>query len=255
MGVNWEELENFIKLNAPNFGKSPNLSNKPIYDIITNYDPEDPEDRNKFEQLSWFGDSVIGYVVSKWLYSDFVLATSPTIEREALTNARSKIVDNEALTNWAKRTKFYKILFDSDIDDDELEALLNDFEETKQLADISEAFFGACALEFDGPRLYNLVTELFDEELKRLKGDLTERPTALKDPKSKLIELRDQGLIKFENPEYVKVGKRWKATYLIRVNGSEFEIKKIGKNKEMADRQACEEALKKLESEFNIKYD
>ncbi|MHA1282421.1 MAG: ribonuclease III domain-containing protein [Promethearchaeota archaeon] len=248
MGINWNALEKFFEENAPNFNQKLSLSNKAIFDYICNYDEEDDNLRNEFRRLSWLGDAVIQFSISKWLYNN--LNNKPN--EEILTRIREKIVGNEPLVKWAKKKNLYKLLFDDEVTDEEYEELLSDFEDNTILANIAEAFFGACSLALNENDLQNLIAELFKIELHSLKEEYQEHPERLKDPKSLLLELENKGILKIKEKTYEKVGKRWRTKWTIEIENKEITERAIGKSKDIADQRVAERILERLKKEFNI---
>lgn len=91
--------------------------------------------KNNYERLEFFGDSIINMFCSEYLYINF-----PNSNEGLLTKFRSDIVNGKYLSNIAKKIKLDKFIIYSI----NMEHKFNGRENDKILGDIFESFIGAC---------------------------------------------------------------------------------------------------------------
>ena len=120
------------------------------------------------ERLEYLGDSVINFIVAKYVYDRF-----PNEEEGFLTRLRTKVVCGESLANLARKIGFSKHLIISR----HVEEKCNGRDNMRILEDAFESFFGAILLDFNKISI-NKVNNLLSienklKDLKKIKGDLS----------------------------------------------------------------------------------
>ena len=104
------------------------------------------------ETLEFFGDSVLGMVVAKYLMERF-----PDENEGFLTKMRSKLVNQDMLAELARKLNFGEFLIISR----HIEDKCNGRNATHILEDVFEAFIGAMFLDFNEVDNYNLMENYY----------------------------------------------------------------------------------------------
>lgn len=125
------------------------------------------------ERLEFLGDSVLSFVVSKYLYLNY-----PKFNEGILTNLRSMLVNTRTLADVARELEFGKLLKLSKGEEES-----KGRENSSLLADCFEAFVGALFLDQGAEVVSKFILEVL---LPRAEVFLERK--ALKDPKSLLQE-------------------------------------------------------------------
>ncbi len=194
---------------------------------------ETKEDISSNERLEFLGDSVISFVISKYLYKNY-----PNFEEGTLTNLRSLLVNTKSLAEIARKLNFGQFLKLSRGEEES-----KGRENQSLLANCFESFVGALFLD-----------QGIDEVIKFLKNTLIPKADeyvkikAFKDPKSLLqeaIQARKQKspvykVIKEEGPSHAKV-----FTIGVFVNKNLLGTGK-GKSKQEAEEKAAKLALERI---------
>lgn len=185
------------------------------------------------ERLEFLGDTVLGFIVSEWLYEDF-----PNCSEGTLTNLRSALVKTESLAKIAQKLELgkYLLLSRGEIDS-------GGQQNPSLLANCLEAIIGAIFLDrnlkavklFIKPQLKPILDKLLKAgELKDGKSLLQERLQA----KHKIAPI--YRTLKEEGPDHQKI-------FTIGVfNKNEQIATAVGKNKQEAEEAAAQIALEKL---------
>ncbi len=156
--------------------KLPTFKNKKLFEqafIHRSYLNEVKENLNSNERLEFLGDSVLSFVVSKYLYLNY-----PSFNEGILTNLRSMLVNTRTLADVARELEFGKLLKLSKGEEES-----KGRENSSLLADCFEAFVGALFLD-QGVE----VVSKFILEVLLPRAEIFLQRKALKDPKSLLQE-------------------------------------------------------------------
>lgn len=182
------------------------------------------------ERLEFLGDSILSFLVSKYLFN-----TYPFFNEGTLTNLRSLLVNTKSLAQKAKELRFGELLKLSKGEEES-----KGRENESLLADSFEAFIGALFLD-QGIS----VVEKFLLEVMLLKSHTLLQKDTLKDPKSLLQEyVQAKGknspvykVLKEEGPSHAK-------TFSVGVYTDNVLIAKgEGKSKQSAEEMAATQAL------------
>lgn len=203
-----------------------------------------------YERLEFVGDSVLGYLITKHLYSAY-----PHLHQGILTLLRSRNVDTEKFARVCVKHGFHQYLllnapalqriiedFVKDIEDESKSFRCGDFKPPKVLADIVESIAGAVFV--DSGYSSDRVWEVF----KPLLEPLVSPETLELHPVTELQELcQKQGKdIEYKNSW---VGNMVRSQVLINGevvgNGEHYQ-------KELAERVAAKDALDKLKKEDEV---
>lgn len=215
---------------------SPNFKNKKLLEQAfthRSYLNESKKNEDSNERLEFLGDSILSFVVSKYLYEKY-----PAFNEGTLTNLRSKLVNTKTLAEIAKGLNFGKNL-----------KLSRGEEESKGrenqsiLANCFEAYIGALFID----QGIEKVRDFLDEVLLPKAEDFVEKKL-FKDPKSLLqefIQAKKQGspiykVLEEEGPAHAKI-------FTIGVYAeSQLLTTGKGKSKQEAEESAAKAALDKL---------
>lgn len=196
---------------------------------------ETKEKTESNERLEFLGDSIVSFVVSEYLFQQY-----PQFNEGLLTNLRSLLVNTKSLASLAKELNFGKLLRLSKGEEESMGR-----QNQSLLADCFEAYIGALFLDqgIDAVKLFLSETLL-------CRADEFVKKNALKDPKSLLQEqAQAQKLI---SPVYKVLKEEGPAHSKIFTIGVYVEDKLLGKgkgkSKQVAEEDAAEEALEKMES-------
>ncbi|MEK7559186.1 MAG: ribonuclease III [Patescibacteria group bacterium] len=156
--------------------KLPIFKNKKLFEqafVHRSYLNEIKEHLDSNERLEFLGDSVLSFIVSKYLY-----ATYPSFNEGILTNLRAMLVNTRTLADVARELEFGKLLKLSKGEEES-----KGRENSSLLADCFEAFVGALFVD----QGVDVVSEFILEVLLPRAEIFLERK-ALKDSKSILQE-------------------------------------------------------------------
>lgn len=211
----------------------PEFKNKNLFDQAFTHRSflnETKEKLSSNERLEFLGDSILSYVVSKYLFARF-----PEYDEGILTNIRSLMVNTKSLASVAKELGFGAFL-----------KLSKGEEESKGrqnqslLADCFEAFIGALFID----QGIEEVTK-FLENVLLIKADEIIKNKSFKDPKSLLQEYVQS---KRQNSPLYKVieefgpahAKKFKIGVFV---GNKLIAEGLGKSKREAEEDAAQKAL------------
>lgn len=156
--------------------KLPEFNNKKLFRqafVHRSFLNETKEEISSNERLEFLGDSIISFVVSKYLYSRF-----PGYDEGILTNIRSLMVNTKSLASIARELDFGSYLMLSK-GEEESKGRQNQ----SLLADCFEGFVGALFMD----QGIDIVTG-FLEKVLLVKADEIIKNKSFKDPKSLLQE-------------------------------------------------------------------
>lgn len=216
--------------------KLPDFKNKDLFEqafIHRSYLNETKEALSSNERLEFLGDSVLSFVVSKYLYSKY-----PNFDEGILTNLRATLVNTITLAQVARELNLGDLLKLSKGEEES-----KGRENTSLLADSFEAFIGALFLDQGAEAVSDFLTAVL---LPKAEFFLSKK--ALKDSKSLLqesIQARNQTspvykVVKEEGPPHKKLFTV--GAYL----GGKLLGQGTGKSKQEAEKVAAKEALMNL---------
>lgn len=194
---------------------------------------ESKEKISSNERLEFLGDSILSFVVSKYLFEKY-----PNFEEGNLTNLRALLVNTKSLGDIAKELNFGKLLILSKGEEES-----KGRENQTILANCFEAFIGALFLDSG----IDVVTDFI---LKVLMPKAYEyvKNKSFKDPKS-LLQERIQAR-KQTSPLYKVLGEKGPAhAKVFKIGaymGDELLGEGEGKSKQKAEEEAARLALEKL---------
>jgi ribonuclease-3 len=217
--------------------KNPSLLDQAL--THRSYVNEHPEVGEDNERLEFLGDAVLGFLIGDFLYKNY-----PDMSEAQLTRMRSALVEEKQLATLARELKLGSkmrlgqgAIKDGARDNPSL------------LCDTFEAIIGAYYLDSNITSVRAYIRRLFTPVVQSIVlPQVDENPKHLIDPKNRFQQwaLDKSG----KNPEYVIVkesgpdhAKEFKAE--VRVNGKVFGSG-IGRRKQDAEKNAAENALKKL---------
>jgi len=216
----------------------PKFKNRKLYQqsfIHRSYLNETKEKLASNERLEFLGDSILSFVVSEYLYSNY-----PDFTEGTLTNVRSLLVNTKTLAEAARELEFGKHLL---LSKGEEEA--GGRENPSLLADAFEAFIGALYLD-QGIN----ETRKFIKKILMPKAKLFIERKTFKDPKSLLQEFIQSK--KQESPAYSVVKEEGpphrKMFTVIVSSGNRILGKGKGHSKQEAEKNAASQALKVLKA-------
>ena len=188
--------------------------------------------KNNNERLEFLGDSVLGLVISGYLYKRADKAAEGDLSR-----LRANLVKEEALAMVARDINLGDYLR---LGGGELKS--GGYRRASILSDAMEALFGAIYLDAGFRQCKETILFLYEEYLVSL-------PTAreLKDPKTALQEYLQS--IRIDLPEYEVIRTEGKAhdqtfTVACRVAGCDIETEGRGSSRKKAEQMAAAQALK-----------
>ncbi|OGH39351.1 MAG: ribonuclease III [Candidatus Levybacteria bacterium RIFCSPLOWO2_01_FULL_38_21] len=216
----------------------PKFKNKKLFEqafIHRSYLNETKENLSSNERLEFLGDSIISFVVSKYLYNKYA-----KFDEGSLTNLRSLLVNTKTLAEIARELNFGNLLKLSKGEEES-----KGRENTSLLADSFEAFIGALFLDQEIEEVTKFITRVL---LPR--AEFYSSNKALKDIKSllqEIIQAKKQlspiyKVLKEEGPAHKKI---------FTVGAYEDKVllgKGIGKSKQEAEKDAAKQALLILKS-------
>ena len=211
----------------------PKFKNKKILQqafIHRSYLNETKEKLSSNERLEFLGDSIISFVVSKFLYNKY-----ENFDEGSLTKLRSLLVNTKALAQIAKELNFGKLLKLSKGEEES-----KGRENTSLLADCFEAFIGALFLDQGGGEVAKFLTHVLLP-----KAEFYYSKKVLKDAKSLLQEIIQAK--KQTSPVYKVIkeeGPAHKKFFTVGVFvGDTLLGKGEGKSKQEAEKDAAQRAL------------
>lgn len=187
-----------------------------------------------YERLEFLGDSILGFVVARWLYDHF-----PEQSEGKLSRMRSTLVRKETLAEVARKLELGKYLILG-----EGEAKSGGFNRDSILSDSVESIIGAIYLDSDFEQASDFIHSHFADHLKNITPQ-----TNHKDPKSQLQEaLQKRGM---SLPKYTIVNAEGQDhdqvfTVLCCLNELPIEAEAQGKSRRQAEQGAATIVLEQL---------
>lgn len=192
------------------------------------------------ERLEFLGDSVLSFVVSKYLYN-----TYPSFEEGILTNLRAQLVNTKSLAQTSEELGLGDLLI-----------LSKGEEESKGrqnqtiLANTFEAFIGALFIDQGIEKVSDFIQETLFHKAEKFVSS-----KSFKDPKS-LLQERIQSKNKF-SPLYKVIkdeGPPHRKTFTVGVySGTSLLAKGQGSSKHIAEEEAAKEALLQISKQKSLR--
>lgn len=188
------------------------------------------------ERLEFLGDSILGFVTTKWLYHHF-----PDLPEGKLSRMRSSLVKGDTL---AEIARFYKLSDDLILGSGELKS--GGFNRSSVLADAVEAIFGAVFIDQGIDCVEKFILSVMHDWLQNV-----DPKTSDKDAKTRLQEhLQGFG---FMTPEYKLVEKNGKdhlQTFTIQCTVKELNLTAQGikRSRKKAEQLAAQTILGMIEN-------
>ena len=201
------------------------------------------------ERLEFLGDSVLGLVVTKYIYERF-----DTQNEGFLTRIKTKLVNGEALSYFSSELGLSEYILMARFIEDKCGGRKS----VKILEDVFEAFLGALFLDFNEQEIENYdfysgigfhICEKFIINLIESKVDFTDLITNNYNYKDQLLRYYQQKYHK--PPKYIMVSNEQlenEKLFIIKVNDEKGEIlcKGHGSTKKKAEQNGAKNALIKL---------
>jgi ribonuclease-3 len=230
----WKDLEERLALKF----KNRDLLKQAL--IHTSYLNENPGiDVGSNERLEFLGDAALGVVVAHQLYAEY-----PDVDEGKLTELRAHLVRRDTLARAAARFDLGEYLQLGRGED-----AAGGRRRPTNLARAYEALVGAIFLDGGLPRVRSFVRRSLAEELKNLR-----KSGMPYDPKSRLQELVQSRwqttpsykLLKTEGPDHAR-----RFTVQVMIGGRALSTGE-GRSKQMAEKEAAQQALHDLDHEEEI---
>jgi ribonuclease-3 len=190
------------------------------------------------ERLEFLGDSILGYVITKWLYLNY-----PKLSEGKLSRMRSSLVKGETLAEVARH---YKIGDNLILGVGELKS--GGFNRTSVLADAVEAIIGAVYIDQGIDATENFILTSMQQWL-----DNVNPKSSDKDAKTRLQEiLQSKG---FQIPLYELISKQGKdhlQTFTIKCSIAELNVSTIAekRSRKKAEQLAAQLILVKIDEQL-----
>lgn len=187
--------------------------------------------KNNNERLEFLGDSILGFVITKWLYNNF-----PELSEGKLSRMRSRLVKGETLAEIARH---YELGDNIILGIGELKS--GGFNRSSVLADAVEAIFGAVLIDKGIESAEEFILSVMQNWLQNVNPN-----TSDKDAKTRLQEyLQGFG---YMTPEYNLIGTQGKdhiQTFTIQCNVKELSLKTQGtkRSRKKAEQLAAQNLL------------
>lgn len=187
------------------------------------------------ERLEFLGDSILGFVTTKWLYKNF-----PAISEGKLSRMRSSLVKGETLAAVARHYNLSDKLI---LGVGELKS--GGFNRSSVLADTVEAIFAAVFLDKGVDVAELFILEVMQSWLVKVDPNISD-----KDAKTRLQEYLQQN--GHDVPKYALLSKQGKdhlQTFTIECNVSELKLKAVAiqRSRKKAEQQSAQLILDKIE--------
>lgn len=191
--------------------------------------------KNNNERLEFLGDSILGFVVTNWLYENF-----PCVSEGKLSRMRSSLVKGETLAEIARK---YNVKDKLILGVGELKS--GGFNRSSVLADTVEAIFAAVFLDKGIKATESFILAVMQDWLNNVDPNISD-----KDAKTKLQEyLQKHG---FHVPKYHLVSEQGKdhlKTFTIECEVPELKLKAVSvlRSRKKSEQQAAQKILDQIE--------
>jgi len=222
MNKSYKSLEKTIKYK---FNNPENINEALIHKSINQ------EASKNNQRLEFLGDSILGSIISKYLYNKFPFYTDGE-----LTRLKSSLVKKEALADLGKKLLISKYLVRQK----------NMDLTTSMLEDTIEAIIGAIFIDSDFNTTEKVVIQLFETHF----IDKINSKSFLKQKSSSTARLKEYSERKYQSyPEVIfvkKEGKDNRPTFTMIVKVNDFMQKGTGQSKKEAIANASQKLLDKI---------
>ena len=190
--------------------------------------------KNNNERLEFLGDSILSFVITKWLYHHY-----QDLSEGKLTRIRSNLVKGVTL---AEIGRYYHISERMTLGVGELKS--GGFNRSSVIADMVEAVFGAVFIDQGIDVAEKFILTVMKNWLENVNPNISD-----KDAKTRLQEhLQKQGL---QIPEYSliqKTGKDHLQMFKMKCTVPELDLVEVAENRsrKKAEQQAAENILKRI---------
>ncbi|BDU67510.1 MAG: ribonuclease 3 [Candidatus Tyloplasma litorale] len=195
--------------------------------LRSSFTNETPEDDESNERLEFLGDSILGFIVS-----DYLFRNHKNFNQGRMTQMKHHVVNKDFLSKIGRELKFEEILSLSKGEDREN---LSD----KIYEDTFEAFVAAIYLDSNYDEVKKFIDKHITSKIKNI--DIQE----LKDPKTRLQELvqtENRNLLKYETSDHInKLTGKFESK--VKFDGVYIGVGE-GKSKQDAEKDAAKKALK-----------
>ncbi len=194
-------------------------------------------EKNNNERLEFLGDSILSYVITKWLYFHY-----KNLSEGKLTRIRSSLVKGVTL---AEIGRHYKISDHMILGVGELKS--GGFNRDSVIADMVEAVFGAVFIDKGIDEAEQFILAVMEQWLQNINPDISD-----KDAKTRLQEYLQQKGFKTPNYQVTKEsGKDHLKTFTVECHISELNIKATADNRsrKKAEKQAAQIILENIQSQ------
>ena len=186
------------------------------------------------ERLEFLGDSILGFVTTKWLYENF-----PTLSEGKLSRMRSSLVKGETLAAVARKYKLSDRLI---LGVGELKS--GGFNRSSVLADAVEAIFAAVYLDKGTDHAESFILAVMHDWLSKVDPNISD-----KDAKTRLQEYLQQN--GHDIPTYVLLSKQGKdhlQTFTIECKVKELKLTTVAtqRSRKKAEQQSAQLILDKI---------
>lgn len=193
-----------------------------------------------YERLEFLGDSILGFVVADWLYSQY-----PKLAEGKLSRMRSSLVRKETLAIVARQLGMSEFLI---LGEGELKS--GGFNRDSILADTVESIIGALYLDAG----FDVASRFIQTNFKNLFDAISEQST-FKDAKSKLQEAMQQQGYGLPNYEIVEtLGEQHEQEFTVECVLQDLKLSSsaTARSRRGAEQSAAQQVLGLfLESAFN----
>ncbi len=189
------------------------------------------------ERLEFLGDSILSFVITKWLYHQY-----QQLSEGKLTRIRASLVKGSTL---AEIGRHYRLSEHMILGVGELKS--GGFNRDSVIADMVEAVFGAVFIDKGIDQVEQFILAVMDQWLKNINPEVSD-----KDAKTLLQErLQKHG---HDTPVYEiinETGKDHLKTFTIEchIKALNIRVSAISRSRKKAEKQAAAEALKQMELE------
>jgi ribonuclease-3 len=195
-------------------------------------------DKTNNERLEFLGDSILSFVVTKWLYHNY-----PKLSEGKLSRMRSSLVKGDTLAEIAKYYNLGQFLI---LGVGELKS--GGFNRSSVLADAVEAIYGAVFLDQGIDIAEKFILSVMDKWLQNVDPNTTD-----KDAKTRLQEyLQDKGLLVPHYKLQDKFGKDHLQTFRISCTVKSLDISESAehRSRKKAEQKAAQKVLNTIESQL-----
>ena len=187
------------------------------------------------ERIEFLGDSVLGLIVSTFLYKNF-----PEMNEGEMTKIRARYVCEHALANYARKISLGKYILLG-----KGELMNGGRDRNSILADTFESVLGAYYLDVGFECTRKIVLNLISGEM--LKCDLSDSFVDYKTQLQELVQRDADNVIKYYVVREIGPDHNKQYDVVVKINDETYGGG-LGKNKKEAEQIAAKEAMEKLKN-------